>query len=60
MAKKARVDADLCIGCGLCVGTCPAAFEFNDEGKAVCIGEADDAEIDDAITNCPVQAIAED
>ena len=60
MAKKARVDSDACIGCGLCVGTCPAAFEFNDEGKAVAIAEGEDAEIDDAIANCPVQAISEE
>ena len=60
MAKKARVDSDACIGCGLCVGTCPAVFEFNDEGKAVDVAEGEDAEIDDAIANCPVQAISED
>ncbi|MCR5490917.1 MAG: ferredoxin [Bacilli bacterium] len=60
MPKKAVVDCDACIGCGLCVGSCPAAFDFNDEGKATCIGEADDAEIDDAIANCPVQAISEE
>ena len=59
MPKKPTVDSDACIGCGLCVGTFPAAFDFNDEGKAVAIGEGDDAEIDEAIANCPVQAISE-
>ena len=59
MPKKPTVDSDACIGCGLCVGTCPAAFDFNEEGKAVAIGAADDAEIDEAIANCPVQAISE-
>ncbi|HHY68888.1 MAG TPA: ferredoxin [Bacillota bacterium] len=32
---KIRIDHDLCIGCGLCVDTCPDVFELNDEGKAV-------------------------
>ena len=60
MAKKAKVDQDVCIGCGLCVGSLPSIFEFGDDGKAQAIEAGDDAEIDDAIANCPVQAISED
>ena len=57
MAKKARVNDEICIGCGLCVGSHPEIFEFNDEGKAVAVAEGDDASVDDAVANCPVQAI---
>ena len=40
----ARVDKDLCIGCGACVGTCPLeAISLDEEGKAevdheICVG----------------------
>ena len=57
MAKKAVVNADLCIGCGACVATCPDAFVLNDEGKAEVSGPADDAAIDEAIASCPAGAI---
>ena len=57
MANKAKVNDEICIGCGLCVGSHPEIFEFNDEGKAVAIAEGDDASVDDAVANCPVQAI---
>ena len=59
MAKKCVVDADLCIGCGLCASAHPELFEINDEGKAVCIAEGEDADVDDAIASCPAGAIAE-
>ena len=31
---RAFVDQDMCIGCGLCEGTCPEVFRMNDAGKA--------------------------
>jgi ferredoxin len=54
---KLRVNSDACIGCGLCVGTYPDTFEFDDEGKARVIAEIDDASGDEAMANCPVGAI---
>lgn len=60
MAKKVKVDSDACIGCGLCIGTHPDLFAFSAEGKAEVIAEGEDADVEDAIANCPVQAIAED
>ena len=32
--EKIIVDKDLCIGCGMCVGSNPDYFAFNDEGYA--------------------------
>ncbi len=57
MAVKVTVNKDACIGCGLCVGSYPETFEFDDEGKAAVIGEIDEAAADEAISNCPVSAI---
>ena len=58
---KAKVDKDLCTGCGLCVDTCPEAFEMEDDKAGVksdpisqsaetCCREAKDV--------CPVEAIS--
>jgi ferredoxin len=58
MAKKVRVNKDLCIGCGLCAGTAPDAFQIGDDGKAEPVtGEAEDDVADTAVENCPVGAI---
>ncbi len=59
MAKKVTVNTDLCIGCGLCVGTVPSVFNFNDDGKAVAGPVDDESAVDEAIANCPVGAIVE-
>ena len=57
---KAVVNKDLCISCGLCVATAPSVFTFDDNGQAEG-GEIDDkAAAQDAIANCPVNAIAEE
>lgn len=57
MAVKLTVNTDACIGCGLCVGNYPEAFEFDDEGKATVVAELDEATAEDAIANCPAAAI---
>ncbi len=58
---KVTIDKDLCIGCGLCVDTCPKVFELEDDGKAGVISqEAAAAEIGcakDAAAMCPTEAI---
>ena len=57
---KARVDADTCVGCGLCVGTCPEVFKM-DGDKAVVIGSVVPKGAEDtckkATEECPVAAI---
>ena len=56
---------DGCIGCGLCVGTCPDVFSMNDDGVAVAI-ETEVSEEDaldsaaEAKNGCPVEAIEEE
>lgn len=56
---KVYVDEDLCIGCGLCVDSCPDVFELTDDGKAKAKANAED-NIDcakDAADTCPTEAI---
>lgn len=54
---------DGCIGCGLCVATCPEVFSMSDEGVAVAIEtEVPEKNLDaaaEAKDNCPVSAIEE-
>lgn len=57
---KAKVDADLCVGCGLCVETCPAVFEMKDSlavAKAAGVPADAEAACRDAADGCPVKAI---
>lgn len=58
---KAKVDKDLCIGCGLCESICPKVFRMEDDGKAEAVeGEIDASLADEAREardQCPVEAI---
>lgn len=60
-ALRARVDADKCIACGLCIEVCPAVFEAEDDGRAVVRSAEVPAEEQDACRDaaaqCPVEAI---
>jgi len=57
---KTKVDAELCVGCGLCVDTCPGIFEMKDD-KAVTKAETVSAENEECCKQskdeCPVEAI---
>ncbi len=58
MAKVPFVDADLCTGCELCIETCSDVFEMKDDVAIVSDPEgASEEEIQEAIDNCPVEAI---
>lgn len=50
---KVKVNKDACGSCGLCVGSRPDVFEFDDEGKA----QAVVAEVDGLDFECPFGAI---
>lgn len=55
---KAKVDRDLCIGCGLCVTISPDVFELDDEDIAVVISDIVDETVEDARDSCPTDAIS--
>ncbi len=60
---KYRINAN-CIGCGLCVETCPNVFSMGEDDVAVAI-ETDVPEEDlesaaEAMENCPAEAIEEE
>lgn len=49
-----------CIGCGLCVSTCPEVFHMTDSGVAEAEGTvppAMEAQASEAAANCPVSVI---
>lgn len=56
---RAKVDPEICIGCGLCTGIAPESFRMNGKGLAEFYAESDDDAVQDAINSCPVEAISE-
>lgn len=57
---KAKVDHDICIGCGLCEKTCPEVFQVEDDKSVVQVSEVPkefEADCMLAADNCPVTAI---
>jgi ferredoxin len=58
---KARVDENLCTGCGPCEDICPQVFHIENNLAKVKVGKVpESAEIDcrDAMETCPVAAIS--
>ena len=57
---KAKVNPDICIGCTLCVSTCPEVFRMEGD-KAVAFVEVVPAKLVEccrkAVDECPVTAI---
>lgn len=57
---KVRVDPDICIGCGLCVSTCPEVFRMEDDKAVTFVAAVPKAAEDTckkAVDECPVTAI---
>ena len=69
---KVKIDQETCIGCGMCVSTCPKVFELNDRIKSTVVekyrGDSEDEGkvskrvncVLEAEDNCPVGAIKVD
>ena len=59
---KATVDESLCIGCELCVDTCPRVFEMQNDGFSHVMVAAIPPEQQDCVIEaeeiCPVTAIS--
>ena len=60
--KKAKVNKDVCIGCGLCTSIASEVFGFGDDGLAEnVLGEEVPAGMEDSVQeaadSCPVTAI---
>ena len=57
---KAKVDLDTCIGCGLCVTTCPEIYKMEGDKAVVIVGtvpKGDEECCKKAADDCPVTAI---
>lgn len=57
---KAKVDPEICIGCTLCVGTCPEVFRMEGEKAAAYVDKVpakSEALCRQAAEECPVTAI---
>lgn len=57
---KAKVDKDLCIGCSLCVTTCPEVFKMEDDKAVVYVSvvpKTAEETCKKATDECPVTAI---
>jgi len=62
MAKRVKLDENLCMGCGICASIYPEAFQVNEETyKCEFVGNPEDISddmLDQVISSCPEQAIS--
>ena len=57
---KAKVNKNLCIGCGACTVACPDCFEMGKDGKAQAKRgcKKNCCDLTEVAESCPVQAIS--
>lgn len=57
---KVKIDPDICIGCSLCVSTCPEVFRMDSDKAVVYVETVPPGQKDSCLTavdECPVTAI---
>ena len=55
---KITIDESTCVGCGLCVSSCPECFEMSSDGIAkVKSNECSNCDLHEIASQCPVNAI---
>ncbi|HDN85597.1 MAG: ferredoxin [Candidatus Omnitrophota bacterium] len=55
---KITIDENACVGCGLCVNSCPDCFEMGEDGIAkVKSSECPSCDLNEVASQCPVNAI---
>lgn len=57
---KAKVNQEICIGCGTCESLCPKVFKINNGKSEVIAEDCGDCKIDEVIGSCPVGAISQE
>ncbi|MBR2809153.1 MAG: 4Fe-4S binding protein [Erysipelotrichaceae bacterium] len=56
----AKVDQEVCLGCGACTGVCPVgAIALDDSGKA-CVDQSLCIDCGACVATCPVSAISQE
>ena len=58
MAKRARVDPDVCVGCELCTQLCPEVFRMEDDLAVAGEDDCENCDLEDVASQCPVEAIS--
>ena len=56
--SKAKVNEELCIGCGTCESLCPLVFKIEDGKSHVISDDCGDCDCGNVVDSCPVSAIS--
>jgi ferredoxin len=55
---KAKVNEEICIGCGTCESMCPEVFKVEDGKSHVISEDCGDCDCQSVVDSCPVSAIS--